>query len=56
MGLGNYDLAKIDVRGETIASVARKYKMNDNFDKEIQWMGPLDSGAPPEPMPMRKTG
>jgi len=54
VGLGNYDLARIDVRGETIASVARKYKMNDNFDKEIQWMGPLESGAPPEPM--RKTG
>ena len=45
VGLGNYDLARIDVRGETIASVARKYKMNANFDREIQWMGPLDSGA-----------
>ena len=49
LGLGNYDLAKIDVRGETIASVARKYQMNANFDKEIQWMGPLDSGTPPTP-------
>ena len=49
VGLGNYDLARIDVRGESIASVARKYKMNDNFDREIQWMGPLDSGATPGP-------
>jgi uncharacterized protein (DUF362 family) len=49
VGLGNYDLTRIDVRGEAIASVARKYKMNDNFDREIQWMGPLDSGPAPGP-------
>ena len=55
VGLGNYDLAKIDVRGETIASVQRKYKMNDNFDKEIQWMGPLEPTANP-PEPQRKSG
>jgi uncharacterized protein (DUF362 family) len=48
-GLGNYDLSRIDVRGETIASVARKYKMNSNFDKEIQWMSPLDPGPAPGP-------
>ena len=44
VGLGNYDLSKIDVRGESISSVVRKYKMNSNFDREIQWMGPLESG------------
>jgi uncharacterized protein (DUF362 family) len=53
VGLGNYDLAKIDVRGETIASVARKYRMNANFDKEIQWMGPLAPAANPAPGPGR---
>lgn len=47
VGLGNYDLSKIDVRGETLASVVRKYQMNPNFDKEIQWMGPLDPAAGP---------
>lgn len=44
VGLGNYDLSKIDVRGESISSVVRMYKMNSNFDREIQWMGPLESG------------
>ena len=47
VGLGNYDISRIDVRGEAIASVARKYKMSANFDREIQWMGPL--GAAPGP-------
>jgi uncharacterized protein (DUF362 family) len=28
VGLGNYDPAKIDVRGETIAAVKRTYKMD----------------------------
>jgi uncharacterized protein (DUF362 family) len=49
VGLGNYDLARIDVRGEAIATVTRKYQMSANFDREIQWMGPLESGAPPDP-------
>jgi uncharacterized protein (DUF362 family) len=47
VGIGNYDLKKIDIKGETIASVARKYQMSPNFDREIQWRGPLDN-APPQ--------
>jgi uncharacterized protein (DUF362 family) len=43
VGLGNYDLKKIDIKGETIASVARKYQMNPNFDREIQWLGPIEN-------------
>lgn len=51
VGLGNYDLAKIDIDGETIASVQRKYKMNANFGNEIQWMGPIGPAATPPPQP-----
>ncbi|MGO9261859.1 MAG: DUF362 domain-containing protein [Bryobacteraceae bacterium] len=46
VGLGNYDLGKIDVRGETIASVKRTYKMSPNFDNEIKWKDPLAPRAP----------
>jgi len=45
VGLGNYDMVKIDVRGEAIAAVKRNYKMNPNFENEIQWMGPLSPAA-----------
>jgi uncharacterized protein (DUF362 family) len=40
-GLGRYDLAKIDVRGEKIAAVRRKYLLHQDIDRELQWMGPL---------------
>jgi uncharacterized protein (DUF362 family) len=55
VGLGNYDIAKIDVRGETIATVKRNYQVHPNIDREIQWMGPLGPAALP-PEPPRRTG
>jgi len=41
-GVGQYDLNKIDVIGENLASVRRTYRMSPNIDKELQWMGPMD--------------
>jgi uncharacterized protein (DUF362 family) len=41
VGIGNYDISKIDVRGETIAAVARKYRLHTNTDRNLQWMAPL---------------
>jgi uncharacterized protein (DUF362 family) len=41
VGLGQYDLAKIDIRGEPIASVRRKYRMPRDIDRQLQWMGPM---------------
>jgi uncharacterized protein (DUF362 family) len=41
-GVGQYDLAKIDIRGEKIAAVARKYRLHPDMDRELQWMGPMD--------------
>lgn len=40
-GIGQYDLAKIDVRGEKIASVQRKYRLHPNVQRQLEWIGPL---------------
>jgi uncharacterized protein (DUF362 family) len=43
LGLGQFDLAKIDlVGGTTIASVQKKYKLSPFLDRQLQWMGPLN--------------
>ena len=40
-GIGNYDISKIEVRGEKIAAVARKYHLHSDVDRNLQWMAPL---------------
>jgi uncharacterized protein (DUF362 family) len=47
VGLGQYDLAKIDVLGATIASVKRNYRLHSDIQRELQWMGPME-GLPPK--------
>ena len=46
VGLGQYDLSKIDVRGESIASVRRSYRLHRDIERELQWMGPLTEVPP----------
>jgi uncharacterized protein (DUF362 family) len=46
VGLGEYDLSKIEVIGPAIASVRKKYEMNPDINIELQWMGPME-GLPP---------
>ena len=42
LGLGQYDLSKIQlVGGTSIASVQKKYRLSDRIQRELQWMGPL---------------
>ncbi len=55
VGLGNYDLAKIDIRGPQIASVQKKYRMNADVERQLAWMTPLDvqDGAWSGPRGMR---
>jgi uncharacterized protein (DUF362 family) len=53
VGLGNYDLSKIDVRGATIESVKRTYKMGPNFDNIIRWKDSLAAAAPNAPAAKR---
>jgi uncharacterized protein (DUF362 family) len=45
-GLGQYDLANIHVIGSTIASVAKKYGLHPDIDRELQWMGPMNELPP----------
>ncbi len=46
VGLGQYDVAKIDVRGEKIDAVRKKYRMHADVERELQWMGPLNEVPP----------
>jgi len=46
MGLGQYDLAKIDVIGASIASVQKKYRLHSDIDRELQWLGPMEDLPP----------
>jgi len=46
MGLGQYDLSKIDVIGASIASVQKKYRLHSDIDRELQWMGPMEDLPP----------
>ncbi|MCS7315834.1 MAG: DUF362 domain-containing protein [Bryobacterales bacterium] len=46
VGLGQYDLAKIAIRGEAIASVRRNYRLHRDIERELQWMGPLTEVPP----------
>jgi uncharacterized protein (DUF362 family) len=40
-GLGQYDLAKIDVVGARIADVQRKYMLHADVDRMLEWRGPM---------------
>ncbi len=40
-GLGQNDLAKIDIRGAKIADVAKKYRLHQDIERELRWMGPM---------------
>ncbi len=46
VGLGQYDLAKIDILGAPIASVKRNYRMHSDIQRQLQWMGPMESLPP----------
>ncbi|HEV2448366.1 MAG TPA: DUF362 domain-containing protein [Candidatus Sulfopaludibacter sp.] len=46
LGLGNYDSARIDVIGERIAAVQQKYRMHQDIDRELEWMGEMKDLPP----------
>jgi len=41
VGLGNYDIAKIDLIGGSIASVKKNYQLHRSTERQLRWMGPL---------------
>ena len=40
-GLGQGDLANLELRGPKLAEVARKYQMHQELERELRWMGPM---------------
>jgi uncharacterized protein (DUF362 family) len=46
LGLGNYDIDRIDVVGAKIADVQKKYRMHADIDRELQWMGDMKDLPP----------
>lgn len=40
MGLGNADLSKIEIVGESLKEHIRQYMLPDNFDRQLDWMKP----------------
>jgi uncharacterized protein (DUF362 family) len=41
MGLGQYDLNQIDIEGEKLAAVQKKYRLHADIERELQWLGPM---------------
>ena len=41
-GIGQYDIAKIDIRGEKIASIKKEYRLHRDIERELRWMGPME--------------
>lgn len=46
LGLGQYDLARIDTIGAKIDQVKKKYVLHRDTERELQWMGPMDELPP----------
>ncbi|MFN7996214.1 MAG: DUF362 domain-containing protein [Bryobacteraceae bacterium] len=45
-GVGQFDLEKIDVRGEKLASIRKKYQLHQDIERELLWMGPITDLPP----------
>lgn len=41
IGVGRYDLAKIDLRGTAIADAKKPYQLHRDIERMLQWMGPM---------------
>lgn len=40
-GIGNFDPKNIDIRGEKVANVVKKYQLHADIERELEWMGPI---------------
>lgn len=45
-GVGQYDLDKIDIEGETLATVRRSYRLHNDIERELLWMGTMKDVPP----------
>jgi uncharacterized protein (DUF362 family) len=46
VGIGQWDLSKIDVKGPRIAEVQKKYLMHRDIENQLKWMGPMQELPP----------
>lgn len=46
VGVGQWDLAKIDIRGVQISKVQRKFRLHEDVDIMLKWMGPMEELPP----------
>ena len=45
-GVGQYDINKIDIEGEKLAAVRRTYRLHNDIERELLWMGPMTDLPP----------
>jgi uncharacterized protein (DUF362 family) len=45
-GVGAFDRARIELRGERVETVQKKYRLHNDIERELQWMGPLTDLPP----------
>ena len=45
-GLGQYDLSRIDIRGEQIVALRKPYRLHRDIERELEWMGPMQDVPP----------
>jgi hypothetical protein len=45
LGTGQFDLAKIDIRGEKPESVKRAFKLHDAVQQQLDWLRDLQRPA-----------
>jgi hypothetical protein len=46
VGVGQWDLSKIDIRGTEIAAVQKKYRLHPDIELQLKWMGPMKEMPP----------
>ncbi|MGJ5816800.1 DUF362 domain-containing protein [Paludibaculum fermentans] len=46
VGIGTFDRAGIELRGETTEKVQQKYRLHTDIERMMQWMGPLTELPP----------
>jgi uncharacterized protein (DUF362 family) len=45
-GVGQWDLAKIDLRGKRLEEVRKEYRLHPDIDLQLRWMGPMEELPP----------
>jgi uncharacterized protein (DUF362 family) len=46
VGVGQWDISKIDIRGPQIAAVQKKYRLHADIERQLKWRGPMEDLPP----------